>query len=178
MRIVLGVSADQDEALFSYALLRQHRNSCIRVRCMFSRPDSRWLSMKLISSGPCNRAVISTSILDVINGAVISGDALTNFGVQLPIMLPQSLLIFIPKALGMSEALLGFLCALFSKPINSALLPSTNRLINSAILTQTKKVNKHHMDIMQRHPNPDKAGVHQHTKNHCRNSRAIVHIAE
>jgi alpha-galactosidase len=37
---------------------------------------------------------ISTSILDVINGAVISGDALENFGVQLPIMLPQSLLIF------------------------------------------------------------------------------------
>jgi len=32
--------------------------------------------------------------LDVINGSFISGDALANVGLQLPIMLPTSLLIF------------------------------------------------------------------------------------
>jgi alpha-galactosidase len=36
----------------------------------------------------------SSSIVDVINGSVVSGDALMNFGLQLPIMQPTSLLIF------------------------------------------------------------------------------------
>ena len=36
----------------------------------------------------------SESILDVINGAVLTGDALMRTGIQLPIMMPENLLIF------------------------------------------------------------------------------------
>ena len=43
---------------------------------------------------PTTPSSASSSIVDVINGSVVSGDALMNFGLQLPIMQPTSLLIF------------------------------------------------------------------------------------
>jgi len=86
------VSADQDEALFSYALLDSHRNSALGRLCFRGLDPDAQYEINIV--WPRQPTSISTSILDVINGAVISGDALANFGVQLPIMLPQSLLIF------------------------------------------------------------------------------------
>jgi alpha-galactosidase len=43
---------------------------------------------------PLQPSSSSVSILDIINGSVISGDALINAGLQLPIMQPETLLIF------------------------------------------------------------------------------------
>ena len=86
------VSAGQDEALFSYALLDSHRNSAPGRLCFRGLDPDAQYEINIV--WPRQPTSISTSILDVINGAVISGDALANFGVQLPIMLPQSLLIF------------------------------------------------------------------------------------
>ena len=86
------ISADQDEALFSYALLDSHRNSALGRLCFRGLDPEAQYAINII--WPLQPTSISTSILDVINGAVIGGDALANFGVQLPIMLPQSLLIF------------------------------------------------------------------------------------
>ena len=86
------ISTDQDEALFSYALLDSHRNSAPGRLCFSGLDPAAQYEINIV--WPLQPTSISTSILDVINGAVISADALTNFGVQLPIMLPQSLLIF------------------------------------------------------------------------------------
>ena len=86
------ISADQDEALFSYALLDSHHNSAPGRLCFRGLDPEAQYEINIV--WPLQPTSISTSILDVINGAVINGDALANFGVQLPIMLPQSLLIF------------------------------------------------------------------------------------
>jgi alpha-galactosidase len=43
---------------------------------------------------PLQPSSSSASILEIINGSVISGDALKNAGLQLPIMQPETLLIF------------------------------------------------------------------------------------
>ncbi|MDB4427866.1 alpha-galactosidase [Porticoccaceae bacterium] len=86
------ISTDREQGLFSYALLDSHRNSAPGRLC-FRGLDPK-MQYKINIIWPLKPSSISTSILDVINGAVISGDALANFGVQLPIMLPQSLLIF------------------------------------------------------------------------------------
>jgi hypothetical protein len=43
---------------------------------------------------PAEPKSYSKSILDVINESTISGDALKNAGVQLPIMQPTSMLVF------------------------------------------------------------------------------------
>jgi alpha-galactosidase len=86
------ISVDQDEALFSYVLLDSHRNSAPGRLCFRGLDPEGQYEINIV--WPLQPTSISTSILDVINGAVIGGDALANFGVQLPIMLPQSLLIF------------------------------------------------------------------------------------
>ena len=86
------ISVDQDEALFSYVLLDSHRNSAPGRLCFRGLDPEAQYEINIV--WPLQPTSISTSILDVINGAVIGGDALANFGVQLPIMLPQSLLIF------------------------------------------------------------------------------------
>ena len=86
------ISRDRHQALFSYALLDSHRNSAPGRLCFSGLDPEAQYEINIV--WPLKPSSISTSILDVINGAVISGDALTNFGVQLPIILPQSLLIF------------------------------------------------------------------------------------
>ena len=86
------ISTDLQQGLFSYALLDSHRNSA-PGRLRFRGLDLE-TQYEINIIWPLAPSSISTSILDVINGAIIGGDALANFGVQLPIMLPQSLLIF------------------------------------------------------------------------------------
>ena len=86
------ISADKQEAIFSYGLLDGQPNSapgCLR----FPGLDASTLyTVNII--WPQQPSSYSKSILDIINGSVISGDALTKFGVQLPLMLPATLLVF------------------------------------------------------------------------------------
>jgi len=86
------IAANQREALFSYALLDSPATTSmghLRLRGLEANTLYKvtiiWPSAP--SSGP-------SSIVDVIDGSMLSGDALMNFGLQLPIMHPTSLLIF------------------------------------------------------------------------------------
>ena len=85
-------SADKQEAIFSYGLLDGQPNSA-PGRLRFPGLDASTLyTVNII--WPQQPSSYSKSILDIINGSVISGDALTKFGVQLPLMLPATLLVF------------------------------------------------------------------------------------
>ena len=86
------ISADKQEAIFSYGLLDGQPNSA-PGRLRFPGLDASTLyTVNII--WPQQPSSYSKSILDIINGSVISGDALTKFGVQLPLMLPATLLVF------------------------------------------------------------------------------------
>ncbi len=85
------VSADQDEALFSYATLdSEPRSTPDRLRLSGLRPDRRY-SVHIV--WPRDPRSYSASILDVIDGAVVSGAALMRAGIQLPVLKPQSILV-------------------------------------------------------------------------------------
>jgi alpha-galactosidase len=86
------IAQDGGEALFSYAQLDSLSNS-VSGRLQFVGLDSnRFYQVSIV--WPQEPTSYSTSILDVINGSVISGEALTKAGIQLPIMHPASLLVF------------------------------------------------------------------------------------
>jgi len=85
------ISPDRKEAMFSYALLDGHPNgSPGRFRFRALEIDAKY-EVNIV--WPIEPYYYSECILDVINGAVLSGDALMRVGMQLPIMLPESLLI-------------------------------------------------------------------------------------
>ena len=85
------VSGDQQEALFSYALTDTTPGSA-PGRYRFRGLDPAQLySIEVV--WPPHPSSYSTSILDVIDGATFSGEALMNAGMQLPILTPQSVLI-------------------------------------------------------------------------------------
>jgi alpha-galactosidase len=86
------VAIDGSEALFSYAQLDSLLHS-VGGRLRFVGLDKHGI-YEVNIVWPLEPSSYSKSILDVINGSVISGDALANVGLQLPIMLPTSLLIF------------------------------------------------------------------------------------
>ena len=86
------VGADKQEALFSYGLLDSQPNSA-PGRIRFPGLDANTLyTVNII--WPQKPSSYSTSILEIINGSVITGDALAKVGVQLPLMLPATLLVF------------------------------------------------------------------------------------
>ncbi len=86
------IAPDKQQAMFSYALLDGHPNSSPgRFRFRELELDEHYEVNIIWPLQPYN---YSKSIIDVINGAVVTGDALMRVGLQLPIMLPQSLLIF------------------------------------------------------------------------------------
>ncbi|MGI9295611.1 MAG: alpha-galactosidase, partial [Pseudomonadales bacterium] len=86
------IAHDKMQAMFSYALLAGHPNSSPgRFRFRGLELDEHYDVNVIWPLKPYN---YSTSILDVINGAVVTGDALMRVGLQLPIMMPESLLIF------------------------------------------------------------------------------------
>ena len=86
------IAADKQEALFSYGLLDSQPNSA-PGRLRFPGLDASTLyTVNII--WPREPSSYSKSILDILNDSVISGDALAKFGVQLPLMLPASLLVF------------------------------------------------------------------------------------
>jgi len=85
------ISPDGEEALFSYALLSGLPNSAPgRFRFRGLEYDDQY---EINVIWPLEPKSYSESILDVINGALLTGDALMRIGMQLPIMMPQNLLI-------------------------------------------------------------------------------------
>ena len=86
------IAQDGGEALFSYTQLDSLSHS-VGGRLQFVGLDSNCLYQVSIV-WPQEPKSYSTSILDVINGSVISGEALTKAGIQLPVMHPASLLVF------------------------------------------------------------------------------------
>ena len=86
------MAADGNEALFSYAQLDSLSNS-VGGQLRFDGLDKHSL-YEVSIVWPLEPSSYSKSILNVINGSIISGDALVTVGLQLPIMLPASLLLF------------------------------------------------------------------------------------
>jgi len=86
------VAANREEALFSYGLLASSPNTA-PGRLHFRGLDADQL-YRVNIIWPLQPSSSSASILEIINGSVISGDALKNAGLQLPIMQPETLLIF------------------------------------------------------------------------------------
>jgi alpha-galactosidase len=85
------IAADGGEAIFSYAQLDTLSHSVgARLRFFGLDEDSRY---KVNIIWPLKPKSYSTSILEVIDGSVISGDGLINVGMQLPIMVTGSLFI-------------------------------------------------------------------------------------
>ncbi len=86
------VSPDRGQALFSYAL-RQTPPHSAPARYRFRGLDAESLyAIQIV--WPLQPRSWSRSILDTIQGAVVSGAALKYAGLQLPILRPESLLIF------------------------------------------------------------------------------------
>lgn len=86
------VASDKREAIFSYTQIDSLQNS-VGGRLLFVGLDKdRIYSICVI--WPEQPQSYSKSILDLINGSQISGEALMNAGVQLPIMKPANLLVF------------------------------------------------------------------------------------
>jgi alpha-galactosidase len=86
------VASDKREAIFSYTQIDSLQNS-VGGRLLFAGLDNdRIYSISVI--WPEQPQSYSKSILDVINGSQISGEALMSAGVQLPIMKPANLLVF------------------------------------------------------------------------------------
>ena len=86
------IAQDGSEALFPCIQLSSLSNS-VGGRLQFAGLDSNSLYMVNIV-WPAEPKSYSKSILDVINGSTMSGDALKNAGVQLPIIQPANMLIF------------------------------------------------------------------------------------
>ncbi len=85
------IAQDTQEAMFSYALLSGLPNSA-PGRFRFRGLDAAdTYEVNII--WPLRPRSFSKSIMEVINGAQITGDALMRVGMQLPIMMPQSLII-------------------------------------------------------------------------------------
>ena len=86
------VASDKCEAIFSYTQIDSLQNS-VGGRLLFAGLDNDCIySIRVI--WPEQPKSYSKSILDIINGSQISGEALMNVGVQLPILKPTNLMIF------------------------------------------------------------------------------------
>ena len=86
------IAANQQEAIFSYALLDSPATTAMGHLRLRGLEANTLYTVTII--WPTARSSTSSSIVDVINGSMVTGDALMNFGLQLPIMQPTSLLIF------------------------------------------------------------------------------------
>lgn len=85
------IGKDKREAMFSYALLAGVPNSAAgRFRFRGLETNEQY-EVHII--WPLEPKSYSKSILDVINGSIVTGDALMRVGMQLPIMMPENILI-------------------------------------------------------------------------------------
>jgi alpha-galactosidase len=86
------VSEDKQEALFTYnSVLETKRAQPPKYR--FAGLDAN-RSYKLSLVWPTNLKEYSPSILSVIQGQIFSGEVLMNYGMQLPVVFPQTGLVF------------------------------------------------------------------------------------
>lgn len=85
------IAPDQRQAMFSYALLETQPNSAPGRFRFRGLQASDHYEVNVI--WPLVPRSTSPSVLDVLNGAVVTGDALMRVGLQLPIMLPESVLV-------------------------------------------------------------------------------------
>ena len=86
------VRPDKTEGLFSYALVRTPPRSAPGVyRFQGLKAESLYRVSVIWPEKPKS---YSESVLDVLHGAILSGDVLMKVGTQLPILMPESLLIF------------------------------------------------------------------------------------
>jgi alpha-galactosidase len=86
------VATNQQQALFSYALLNTPPHSAPGRMRFSGLASDEFYDVKII--WPLEPRSCSESTLDLIDSAPISGDALMNAGIQLPILKPESLLVF------------------------------------------------------------------------------------
>jgi len=86
------VSQNRREALFSYALLKTSPQSTPGRFLFRGLKRKAFYNVKI--AWPLAPRSYSGSILDVIGDAPVSGDALMRAGMQLPIMQPETLLVF------------------------------------------------------------------------------------
>ncbi|MEM7281784.1 MAG: alpha-galactosidase [Pseudomonadota bacterium] len=86
------VSPDKSEALFSYALIQTPPRSAPGVYRFKGLKSDTCYEIRVV--WPEKPKSYSRSVLDVLDGAVLSGDVLMTVGTQLPILMPESLLIF------------------------------------------------------------------------------------
>lgn len=85
------VAANKSEALFSYVTMdSEPRSTPGRLRLSGLQRDQNY-TVSIV--WPLQPSSYSTSVLDVIDGAVLSGDALMRAGMQLPVLRPHSILI-------------------------------------------------------------------------------------
>lgn len=85
------VSAEKDNAIYSYALLDSHpRIRPGRLRFQGLCPETLY---RVSTIWPGQPEVYSESVLDVMDGATVSGEALMNAGMQLPVLKPETLIL-------------------------------------------------------------------------------------
>ena len=88
------VSPGKTKALFAYNSIRETaRTMPPRYRFVGLAPELRY-QIKLLWPVRGSFKEYSASILDQLDGQIISGEALQQFGMQLPILHPQSSLVF------------------------------------------------------------------------------------
>ncbi len=88
------VSPGKTKALFAYNSVRETaRTIPARYRFVGLAPELRY-QIKLIWPARGTFKEYSASILDKLDGQIVSGEALQQFGMQLPILHPQSSLVF------------------------------------------------------------------------------------
>lgn len=91
------VSPDKTEALFSYALLESPPYSTPGRYKFHSLQADRIYEISV--DWPLEPHYYSPSIMDQINGETLSGEALMRMGMQLPLMMPDTLLVIHLKAI-------------------------------------------------------------------------------
>ncbi|MEL7024176.1 MAG: alpha-galactosidase [Pseudomonadota bacterium] len=85
------VAADREEALFSYAVVSTPPHSAPGRLRLHGLDADRLYEANIV--WPEDIRSHTPSILDVINGKHVSGDSLMRFGLQLPILKPETLLL-------------------------------------------------------------------------------------
>jgi len=86
------VSTDKSCALFSYALTRCHTSQLPKRLQLQGLDPNKIYQLNCI--WPTNATSSTPSILDSIKACLVSGAALMEHGIQMPLILPETLLLF------------------------------------------------------------------------------------
>ena len=96
------VATDQSRAIFAYNSVRETaRTMPPRLRFAGLNPQAHY---RLTLAWPAQIKEYSKSVLQAVPGEIFSGEALMRFGMQMPILHPQSSLIFVLEQQGHSPA--------------------------------------------------------------------------